>query len=185
MLELAIAQVLFEAFPDYPEGELTKARAHVVSRSSCAVVGRQLGLVEGLRERGRGLVSGDDLERLVGNRNVLSALLEAALGACYLTYGFDRVREPIAAAFGERIEYAITSHVDHKTELQEELARLGLQVDYALRTTEGPPHARSFTTAALVDGEEWGVGTGPSKKASEQAAAMEALARIRRERARG
>ena len=118
---------------------------------------------------------------------MLAALLEAALGACYLDVRLRaRPRADRRRAFGERIDYAITTHVDHKTELQEELARLGLQVDYALlddgrarRTT------RSFTTAALVDGEEAGVGTGPSKKAAEQAAAMEALARIRRERAHG
>ena len=182
MLELAIAQMLYESFPDSPEGQLTKIRGNAVSRSSCAVVGKKLDLGARLRERGRGIVSDDDLERLATNRNVVSALLEAALGACYLTYGFDRVRGAIVAAFRERIEYALTTHVDHKTQLQEELARLGLQVDYALQATEGPPHERRFTTAAVVDGEEWGTGTGPSKKASEQAAAMVALERIARGR---
>ena len=172
-----MAQALFEAFPDFPEGRLTKIRANVVSRSSCAVVGRKLGLGARLVERGQGMVPDDDLARLGGNRNVISALLEAALGACYLTYGFERVRQPVVAAFAERIDYALTTHVDYKTELQEELAKLGLTVVYTVLATDGPPHQRSFTTAAVVGGEEWGSGTGASKKGAEQAAAKQALER--------
>ena len=52
MLGLAIAQALYERFPDYPEGQLAKIRAHVVSRQSCAVVGRRMGLGGRLMERG-------------------------------------------------------------------------------------------------------------------------------------
>ena len=107
---------------------------------------------------------------------MLSALLEAALGAIYLVHGFEAIRTPIVEAFAGRIEYALTSHVDYKTELQEELARLGRQVTYEVVEVAGPPHERSFTCAAVVDGEVAGTGTGPSKKAAEQAAAREALA---------
>ena len=84
----------------------------------------------------------------------------------------------IVAAFDPRIEYAMTSHVDHKTVLQEELARQGGSVTYALIETSGPDHDRRFTTAALVDGVELGRGSGVSKKASEQEAAREALRQL-------
>jgi ribonuclease-3 len=177
VLELAVAQALFEAFPEFPEGRLTKIRANVVSRSSCAVVGRKLDLGTRLVERGQGMAPAEDLARLSGNRNVISALLEAALGACYLTYGFERIRAPVVDAFAERIDYALTTHVDYKTELQEELAKLGYTVVYTVLATDGPPHQRSFTTAAVVGGEEWGSGTGASKKGAEQAAAKQALER--------
>jgi ribonuclease-3 len=109
---------------------------------------------------------------------VLSALLEAALGALYLHHGFEPIQEPIVAAFAERIEYALTTHVDYKTELQEELARLGRQVTYEVLEIAGPPHERRFTCAAMVDGEIAGSGSGTSKKAAEQVAAREALARL-------
>ena len=69
-----------------------------------------------------------------------------------------------------------TTHVDHKTELQEALARSGRQVAYVVLSAEGPPHERHFTCAAMVDGEQFGVGSGGSKKAAEQEAAREALA---------
>jgi ribonuclease-3 len=179
VLELAIARALYERFPDFPEGELTRIRANVVSRASCAVVGRHLALGARLLEAGRGLVPAEELERLASNRNVLSALLEAALGALYLEYGFERIRGPTLSAFGERIEYALTTHVDYKTQLQEELARLALQVSYEVLEIAGPPHERRFTCAAMIGGEIAGTGTGPSKKAAEQIAAREALAALR------
>ncbi|HVS85928.1 MAG TPA: putative dsRNA-binding protein, partial [Gaiellaceae bacterium] len=80
--------------------------------------------------------------------------------------------------FESRIEYALTSHVDHKTELQEAVARIGRSVSYEVIDVEGPPHERTFTAAALVDGERAGVGTGRSKKDAEQAAAAQALERL-------
>ena len=82
------------------------------------------------------------------------------------------------AAFEERIEYASTTYVDHKTELQEALARLGRSVSYSVLEVDGPPHDRTFTTAAVVDGDETGRGTGRSKKAAEQEAAKQALDRL-------
>jgi ribonuclease-3 len=82
-------------------------------------------------------------------------------------------------AFRGRIEYAATSYVDHKTELQEDLARVGRQVTYTVIEAEGPPHERTFTVAALVEGKQLGTGTGRSKKDAEQGAAKEALAAIR------
>jgi ribonuclease-3 len=81
-------------------------------------------------------------------------------------------------SFAERIEYAVTTHVDYKTELQEEIARLGRAISYVVVETQGPPHERTFTCAVLIDGKEAGTGTGSSKKDAEQAAAREALARL-------
>ena len=112
MLELAIARALYDRFPDFTEGRMAKVRSHVVSRASCAVVARELDL--GSRLNG----DSADAERLATNRNVLAALLEAALAALYLEHGFEAVEPAVVAAFDPRIEYALTTHVDHKTELQ-------------------------------------------------------------------
>jgi ribonuclease-3 len=178
VLELAIARALYDRYPESSEGRLAKIRSHVVSRASCAVVARELGLGERLAERGANLAPAEELERLARNRNVLAALLEALLAALYLEHGFEKIEGPVVAAFDGRITYALTSHVDHKTELQEELARRGQQVAYAVLDVRGPPHDRTFTCAAVIDGEEVGVGTGRSKKAAEQAAARQALDRL-------
>jgi ribonuclease-3 len=177
VLELAIARELYERYPDFSEGRLAKIRSHVVSRASCAVVARQLQLGERLSERGADIPD-DELHRLAHNRNVLAALLEAALAALFLEHGFGRVERPVVGAFSGRIEYALTSHVDYKTELQEALARRGQSVNYSVLEVEGPPHNRRFRCAAVIDGEQLGVGEGASKKAAEQEAANEALAKL-------
>jgi ribonuclease III len=177
VLELAIARAVFDRFSDASEGRLAKIRAHVVSRASCALVAKELGLGERLAERA-GDVPRDELERISRSRNVLAALLKAAIAALYLQHGFERIEPAIVAAFSEKIEYARSSHVDYKTELQEALARRGQSVSYSVLEVEGPPHDRLFTCAATIEGEQLGVGTGNSKKAAEQEAAKEALARL-------
>jgi ribonuclease-3 len=177
VLELAIAHELYASYPDFSEGRLAKIRSHVVSRASCAVVARELDL--GARLLGQsGEVQAEEIERLAKNRNVLAALLEAALGALFLEHGFSAIEDAVVNAFAARIEYALNTHVDHKTELQEALARTGRQVSYVVLTAEGPPHERRFTCAAVVDGEQFGVGEGQSKKAAEQEAARGALEKV-------
>ena len=153
---------------------MAKVRSHVVSRASCAVVSAELGLGERLVAEAAG-TSTEDVERLSHNRNVLAALLEAAIAATYLEHGFEAIEPAIVAAFEPRIEYALTSHVDHKTELQEQLARTGRTVFYTTLKVEGPPHDRSFTAAAVIGDEVVGTGVGRSKKDAEQQAARVAL----------
>src|SRR3982751_1297454 len=80
VLELAIARTLYDRFPEFSEGRMAKVRSHVVSRASCAVVSSQLGLGERMLAESNGQIPGE-VERLSLNRNVLAALLEAALAA--------------------------------------------------------------------------------------------------------
>src|SRR5438876_12362460 len=149
VLELAIARALYDDYPDFSEGRLAKIRSHVVSRASCAVVARDLDLGARLQARGQELIPEDELKRLMKNRNVLAALLEASLAALFLEHGFRKIEPAIVEAFAGRIEYALTSHVDFKTELQEALARRGRSVSYNVLQVEGPPHDRTFTCSAV------------------------------------
>jgi ribonuclease-3 len=87
VLELAIARTLYDRFPDASEGRLAKIRAHVVSRQSCAAVARTLDLGAVLVARAQD-VPGPELHRISLSRNVLAALLEAAIAAD-LEYGYD------------------------------------------------------------------------------------------------
>jgi ribonuclease III len=178
VLELAIAHELYDRYPEFSEGRLAKIRSHVVSRASCAVVARELDLGKRLSGHAAAGLQAEEIERLAKNRNVLAALLEAVLGALFLEHGFAKIEDAVVGAFAARIDYALTTHVDHKTELQEALARSGRQVSYTVLSAEGPPHERHFTCAAVVDGEQLGVGDGGSKKAAEQEAAREALSKL-------
>jgi ribonuclease III len=153
-------------------------RSHVVSRATCAEVAQKLGLGARLVERVDSTQTVEELERLSLNRNVLAAVIEAALGALFLQHGFAAIEGAIVDAFSEQIEHALTTRVDYKTDLQELLARSGRQVTYTEISVEGPPHDRRFTCAALIGGEELGRGEGRTKKAAEQEAARETLARL-------
>jgi ribonuclease III len=153
---------------------MAKIRSHVVSRASCALVSEELGLGQRLRERAQGLPS-DEADRLATNRNVLAAVLEAALAALFLEFGFEPIERAIVGAFDDRIEFALTHQVDYKTDLQEALARAGRTVVYTVLKVEGPPHDRMFTAAAMIEGRELGRGRGRSKKDAEQESARQAL----------
>jgi ribonuclease-3 len=177
VLGLAVAEELCRRYPDADEGRLAKLRAHVVSRRSCAVVARLLDL--GGRLEAERVRRGEESTGLDTNRNVLAELCEAAIGAAFLAVGYEETSRAVVASFDERITYASEGFVDHKTELQELLARQGASVSYPLVDTNGPAHRRRFTSAAVVAGESVGLGTGSSKKAAEQAAAREALQRLR------
>jgi ribonuclease III len=152
-------------------------RSHVVSRATCAEVASELDLGRRLVERAPVHLD-EEFERLSRNRNVLAAVIEAALGALFLQHGFAAIEDVVVAAFSEQIEQALTTRVDQKTDLQELLARSGRHVTYVEVSVDGPPHERSFTCAAVIDGEELGRGTGNTKKAAEQEAAREALAKL-------
>jgi ribonuclease-3 len=164
--------------PDFTEGKLAKVRSHVVSRATCAEVARDLGLGQRLAEHAASSQTAEEVERLSRNRNVLAAVIEAALGAIFLQHGFAAIEDAVVDAFDDQIEHALTSRVDNKTDLQELLARTGRQVVYTETSVEGPPHERRFTCAAIIDGEELGRGEGRTKKAAEQEAAREVLGKL-------
>jgi ribonuclease III len=179
VLGLVIAHHLYERFPESPEGDLAKVRAHVVSRDSCAAVATDLRLDEDVRARGAELGAAQiEIDGLSRSPGVLAAVTEAVVGATYLDQGVEGVAEPVVDAFSSRIEYALAEHVDAKTVLQEELARRGASVTYAVADVSGPPHQRWFTSLALVGGRELGRGAARSKKASEQLAARQALGNL-------
>ena len=117
----------------------------------------------------------DELERLVRNRNVLAALLEAALGALFLEHGFEKVEHAVVDAFAGRIEYALTSFVDHKTELQEALARDGRSVRYEILELEGPAPRAALHVCGSHRRRAARRRHRASKKAAEQEAAKQAL----------
>jgi ribonuclease-3 len=168
------AEELCRRFPDADEGRLSRLKAQVVSRRSCAVVARRLGLGQRLAAHGREL-GHDDGALLAAQRSVLAGLIEAVVGASFEQFGLDVIRPAVVAAFDDRIRWADAERIDHKTALQEMLQRQGQSVQYEVVRSSGPPHARLFESVALVDGRELGRGHGSSKKESEQEAARQAV----------
>jgi ribonuclease-3 len=179
VLGLAVASELFNRYEDSDIGPLTKIHNQAVSGRSCAEISVELGFDDELRRhepdpRGTGI----EAEELVESERALASVLEAVIGACYLTHGFERTAEAVVEAFAEQIEAAASSPTDFKSALQELVARRGHRVSYEVVAEVGPAHERRFEVTASVDGGVVGRGVGRSKKSAEQVAAEEALAAL-------
>jgi ribonuclease-3 len=176
VLGLAIAEHLFRKNPKSDIGRLTKVHGQAVSGRACAAVAEALGLPELIREAAAdGLEGGIDVGALLESERALASVCEAVIGACYLELGYGEVAEATVAAFAEQIEIASGTLLDHKSALQERLARDGTTVSYDVTGEAGPPHDRRFEVAARVNGTVIGEGSGRSKKAAEQEAAARAI----------
>jgi ribonuclease-3 len=180
VLNLAVSTALFPRFTRFTAGRLTKTRAQVVSRRTCVEVARELGVPERMRAVAPPAEAAQLVETPIAADSVLAESLEAAIGACYLEFGFERTSSAVAEAFSEQVEFAIGHLSDFKSELQERLAQRGEVVIYTVAKEEGPPHDRLFETVAEVDGQPLGKGVGRSKKESEQEAARVALEHLER-----
>jgi len=176
VLSLAITAHLYPRLQAdrFGAGRLTKIRAQAVSGRSCREVAERLGVPERLRAAAPAMAA-HTVPALVGTERVLASVIEAVIGACYLAFGYERTAAAVVAAFQPEVEGALEHPVDHKSALQERLARRGALVRYAVVREQGPPHDRTFEVSAGIDGVEVSRGTGRSKKDAEQLAAQAAL----------
>jgi ribonuclease-3 len=176
VLALAVTTHLYPRLgPErFGAGELTKIRAQAVSGRSCRAVADRLGIADRLQAAAPG-GQGPSVTALVSTERVLASVIEAVIGACYLAYGYEETSVAVVEAFGPEIEEALEHPADYKSALQERLAQRGAVVHYQVTDERGPPHDRTFSISAIVDGVELGRGTGRSKKDAEQEAARVAL----------
>ena len=176
VLSLAITSHLYPSLEAerFGAGQLTKIRAQTVSGRSCRAVAERLGVPDRLAAAAPAAAAAS-VPALVATERVLASVIEAVIGACYLTFGYERTASAVVEAFAAELDEALEHPVDFKSALQERLARRGALVGYAVVSEEGPPHDRTFTVAARIGEEEIGRGSGRSKKDAEQLAAQTAL----------
>jgi ribonuclease-3 len=192
-LGLLAAEALCRRFPTSREGELTRLRASVVSRSHLGKVGTRLGL-------GRWLRLGHTAERNAGRTNaaLFANAVEAVIAALYLDGGIEAARRFVedqvldgalpeleeSLARGERFSGSVG---DHKSELQELLQASGRgRPEYRLVGESGPEHRRIFRVEVRLDGDDselealaWADGS--TKKQAQQEAARLAVAQLRQQ----
>ena len=179
VLGLAVAEELYRRFPRSDIGRLTKVHGQAVSGRACVEVAEALGVAEMLSAAApQDLDAGIDVDALLGSERAMASIVEALIGATYLENGYERTAAATVAAFEPEIELASETLLDFKSALQEQLARGGATVSYAVVDETGPAHERRFNVEATVRGEVLGQGSGRSKKAAEQAAARQALERV-------
>ncbi len=176
ILSVVVSDFIFNKYPNYPEGELTKLRATVVCEPSLAYVAQRLNL-------GKYLLLGKGEEATGGRERVsiLADVFEAVIGSIYLDGKLDISSKFILSNLEDIIDEAVKGNlfIDYKTELQEVLQKTTkADIKYIVLKEEGPDHNKTFHVGVKVGDELLGEGIGKSKKEAEQSCAKEALNRI-------
>jgi ribonuclease-3 len=188
VLGLVVAEALFEAHPEWHEGELTRVRSQLVNRQHMAEVAAAVGLGSHLR-----LSRGEDRSGLRHKSTVLSNSMEAVMGALFLDGGLDPVRDFarhwVMGEAAEQLARELRSGAalgNYKSALQEHLqaAKAGTPV-YKVKSESGPDHRKRFMVEVRLKpetgepGKALARGMGSTKKHAEQDAARRALDRLR------
>lgn len=172
VVQLVVSQYLLENFPQWTEGDLSKARSRLVREDSLAQVARNLALGPQLR-----LGTGERNTQGYNKDRVLADALEALVGAIYLDGGLAAAQEAVISWLAPSIERVSQNPLrDVRSTLQETIQARGWALpSYEVIDIQGPDHARIFTAQVIVNGVPYGPGVGSSKKAAYEAAATVAV----------
>jgi ribonuclease III len=175
VLGLICVEQLFNRFPEYQEGDMTKVKSAVVSRVACAQFSQEIGLGEFLF-LGRGMMPSGDLPS-----NMLADVFESVVGAIYLDGGLVAAQGFITRFLDPEIDRVVrdAANNNYKSLLQQVVQReYGGTPRYQVLDEQGPDHHRSFKIAVVVSGRRYPAAWGPNKKVAESRAAQNALATI-------
>jgi len=175
VLALVVSQALLERDPAADAGPLSKRLHLLVSRDTCAEVGRALGVGPALR-----LPGGETRRGAREQSRILADACEALIGALYLDAGLEVARACVLAAWRDRIESPHDERLANpKSRLQEWAAAGGRPAPtYRQVSREGPDHAPVFTVEVTVAGSPPAQASAGSRQAAEKAAALALLDRL-------
>ncbi len=173
VLQLVLTDELYQLFPKFAEGRLTKLRSRLVSRKALERYAIAYKL-------GKYLMIGKGEEASGGRKrsSTLADAFEALIGAIYLDGSLSAAHEFVLKACEEDLEHVAEAptEINPKGELQEILQGLSTRSpNYRIVSQEGPDHCRLFEANVEWGGEILGSGSGQSKKAAEALAAADAL----------
>jgi len=172
VLGLVVCDYLYQNYPDFLEGDLTKVKSAVVSRRTCAEIANDMGLPR-LLVLGKGMPNGAGLPE-----SLAAAAFESLIAAVYLDHGIDAAREFILSRLEPHIRRAASSEhqQNYKSKLQQHAQKdLAASPAYELLDEKGPDHAKCFEVAVNLCGRRFASAWGMSKKDAEQRAAYNAL----------
>ena len=174
VLGLTIARWLYAAYPNEPEGELSRRLNSLVTGPVCAGVARAIGasayLKLGKQARDDGGFDSD---------NIMGDVTEALIGALYLDHGFDTAEAFIRTHWASLVEGHADAPRHPKSALQEWAARMGRRPpEYSIVERSGPHHAPRFTVSVSLGSAGDASATGASKQEAETAAAAALLAQL-------
>jgi ribonuclease-3 len=173
VLGLILTAELYEKFPQFSEGPLTKARAQMVNRKTLAQQAKRINLGEYLI-----LSRGEKANVGRGRTSAVGDAFEAIVGAIFLDGGFEAAREFVLRSFRDAFgELTVIPNLENpKGELQEWLqANSPIAPEYEIVCVNGPDHDRDFECVVRHEGTDLARGKGKSKKLAESDAALMAL----------
>ena len=174
VLDYVSADLIFKTHPEMDQGLMSKLRSYLVKSHSLAEYARKISLAEYIRV-GHSI----PVTQINNSDKILEDVFEALIGAIYLDQGMDAAYRHISFFLLEDIKKTnVDDLTDHKTRLQEEMqAEHRDSVHYVLVSQVGPAHDRTFTVNVMFNDIVLASGTGKSKKAAEEEAAKNALAK--------
>lgn len=170
-----VCDQLFTMYPEKTEGELTRIKSVVVSRTSCAKISTDLGLDQFL-QLGKGLADNEVIPL-----SIMAAVFESLVAGVYLDGGFDAVSELVRRVMVPEIERTVeTSHGKNYKSLLQQLAQKSNRgmPSYDLMDEKGPDHSKCFKIAVRIGSDSFPAAWGPNKKEAEQRAAENAWCQI-------
>ena len=174
VLGLVIARLLYERFPDEPEGKMSRRYNALVARETCAEIGHAIGIPPLIRLGKQAREDGANL-----SENVVGDVVEALIGALFLEAGLEGAESFIRASWGPLIEGQHRAPQHPKSALQELAAARGLATPaYELVGRSGAHHAPLFTVKVSVTRLGEAEAQGSSKQEAETAAAAALLERL-------
>lgn len=172
VLGMVVCERLFHQLPEAPEGELTRIKSAVVSRTTCADLSDVLGLPDVLFV-GKGLIAREPIPA-----SVSSAAFEAIIAGVYLDGGMEAARELIERLMAPELDKVLAP--DDSRNFKSQLQQLAQKTDgetpvYHVLDEQGPDHSKCFQVAAVIGPRAYPSAWGSSKKEAEQRAAENAL----------
>lgn len=175
VLDLVICRSLYDKFPDYLEGDLTKIKSMLVSRKTCAKLAIDIGL-DACLNVGKGISSSRSM-----TGSIAAGALESVIAAIYIDSGLDSAGEFILRLFGPMIEKTdAEQHQENFKSLLQQYSQQKLSVIpfYEILDEKGPDHNKCFECAVLLNGKRYRSAWGNNKKEAEQLAAYNALVEL-------
>jgi len=175
VLNMVVSHYIFEKNPDFQEGDLTKLKSTLVSRTTAMIACHKTGIDN--------FVLLSDSEENAGGRNrlsIIAGVYEAVIGAIFLDGGIEAARDFIKWTILNDINLILSEELTNYKSLLLELTqaeKLGHPTYHTIHE-DGPDHNKIFTIEVSVKGNVIGKGKGKSKKVAQQMAAKEGLERF-------
>ncbi len=177
VLNLVIGEIIFNKYKKEDEGFLTKLRSRFVNRDILANTAEKLRIHDLMFLSENASIS---LRR--GAKSIVSDAVEALIGAIYLDQGLESAKKFVHKNIFRPNKNLLSGSEDknYKSRLLEYTQAKKLPTpNYTVYSEEGPQHSRIFTIDVFIGEKNYGRGTGPTKKAAEQIAALKALEKLR------